>query len=185
MRLTILLTAVLAIVFGGMFWAVYSGLYNVAATERHTGFTLWALHTIMKNSVRERARDIEVPQELLAARTSAERGFRNYREMCVMCHGAPGVEPSEVGQGLTPEPPDLAKRVENWSAAELYWIVHHGIKMTGMPAFGPTHADEELWALVAFLQKLPSLTPEAYQAMERAAEDVPHRHGMQMSPPKH
>ncbi len=145
MRLILLLTAVLAIVFGGFFWVVYSGLYNVAATERRTRFTLWALHTIMKNSVRERARDIAVPERLLAS--GAEQGFRNYREMCVICHGAPGVEPSEVGKGLTPEPPDLAERAREWSAAELYWIVKHGVKMTGMPAFGPAHSDEELWAL--------------------------------------
>lgn len=177
MRLIILLTAVLALLFGGLYWAMYTGLYNVAATEPHAGFTQWALQTVMENSVRQRAQDIAVPQELLTARASVEGGFRNYREMCAMCHGAPGVDPSEVGKGLTPEPPDLAESTREWSAAELYWIVHHGIKMTGMPAFGPSHEDEELWALVAFVKELPSLTPEAYQAMERAAGGVPYRHG--------
>jgi mono/diheme cytochrome c family protein len=49
-----------------------------------------------------------------------------------------------------------------WSDAELFWIVKNGIKMTGMPAFGPTHGDEDLWAIVAIMKELPELSEEAY-----------------------
>jgi hypothetical protein len=65
---------------------------------------------------------------------------------------------------ITPTPPDLAKSVGQWSDRELYWIIKHGIKLAGMPAFGPTHSDEELWALAAFLRRLPETTPEQYAA---------------------
>jgi mono/diheme cytochrome c family protein len=52
----------------------------------------------------------------------------------------------------------------------LYWIVKHGVKMTGMPAFGPTHSDERLWTIVAFLKQLPQLSPEKYAEIKHASE---------------
>ena len=47
----------------------------------------------------------------------------------------------------------------------VFWIVKHGIKASGMPSWGPTHDDQRIWAMVAFLQKLPQLTPEQYQIL--------------------
>ena len=54
-------------------------------------------------------------------------------------------------------------------AAEQFWIVKHGVKMTGMPAWGVTHDDELLWDVVAFVRKLPELTPEQYETMVKNA----------------
>ena len=92
--------------------------------------------------------------------------------MCVTCHGAPGREPSEIGQGLNPKPPKLdTAEVQAYSDAELYWIIAHGIRMTGMPAFGPTHEERTLWSLVAFLRKLPGMNAQQYAAMVEATSD--------------
>jgi mono/diheme cytochrome c family protein len=120
-------------------------------------------------------------------------GFRHYHSMCVMCHGAPGRDPSEVGQGLNPQPPPLdADQVQTqYSDAELYWIIKHGVRMTGMPAFGPTHTEKDLWALVAFVRTLPQITPDEYTAMAQTAADGhgvttesghPHTHSHQSQP---
>ena len=81
-----------------------------------------------------------------------------------MCHGAPGVKP-KPWVVLTPDPPDLSTAVRKWTDAQLYWIVKHGIKMSGMPAFGPSHSEEELWGIVAFLRKLPGMAPEEYERL--------------------
>lgn len=113
---------------------IYSGVYNVAATEPHIGFTYWVFNTTMKNSVQSRADEIKVPP--LLDPSLMKKGFMHYRETCITCHGAPGVKPSEIGKGLMPEAPDLAKSAEKWTPAELYWIIKHGIKMTGMPEWG-------------------------------------------------
>ena len=81
--------------------------------------------------------------------------------MCVTCHGAPGVDASEAGEGLNPPAPDLTTgKVQKRTDGELFWLVQGGIRMTGMPAFGPTHKDEEIWKIVAFLRRLPALSPE-------------------------
>jgi mono/diheme cytochrome c family protein len=101
--------------------------------------------------------------------------------MCVTCHGAPGVEASEIGTGLYPAPPDLQAEAAEWSDTELYWTIANGIKMSGMPAFAPTHEPDELWSLVAFVKTLPNVTPETYRSMVAAAGlEMPtsaHRHG--------
>ncbi len=143
----------------GVLVAIYTGAYNLAADKPHTAIETSILHTAMTNSVKSRAAAI-VPPADLDAENRSRNGFHLFDEMCVQCHGAPGKKRGEVGMGLSPEPPDLARVARRWSTAELFWIVNHGIKATGMPAFGVTHTDEQLWSIVAFVEKLPDLTAE-------------------------
>ena len=150
---------------GVLAW-MHSGEYNVAASKPHTALGTWALETVMKNSVQDHAADIQVPP--LNDSSLRAAGFHHFQAMCVTCHGAPGEERSEIGKGLTPTPPELSEAVPEWTDAELYWIVKHGIKMSGMPAFGVTHDEKELWGIVAFLKRLPHLSPEEYQALKQA-----------------
>src|SRR5262245_4431884 len=76
-------------------------------------------------------------------------GVEHYAAHCAVCHGAPGVSRGDIARGLYPPPPDLAKTAPLYTPAELFWIVKHGIKMTGMPAWS-NHSDDELWATVGF-----------------------------------
>jgi mono/diheme cytochrome c family protein len=98
-------------------------------------------------------------------------GSEHFDRMCAQCHGAPGVEPKEVGKGIRPKPPELARIARHLSDRELYWVIKHGIKFTGMPAFGPTHSDDELWALAAFVRRLPRTTPEQYAQLAAAKQE--------------
>lgn len=147
-------------VIGGLAF-IYSGLYNVAATEPHLTPVRWALNTTQVRSVKQHADGVPEPPSVDSA--MLRHGFEHYREMCVVCHGAPGVERGAYGKGMNPTPPDLARMAERYSARELFWIVKNGVKMAGMPAFGPTHADEEIWGIVAFVEQLPEMTPQEYQ----------------------
>jgi mono/diheme cytochrome c family protein len=145
---------------------VYSGVWNVAADRPHYFPVGWLADTTMEHSVRAHADHPQHPS--LSDPQLIDTGAHHYREMCEGCHGAPGVERAEVGKGLNPEPPDLAKTVPQWSAEELFWIVKHGIRMTGMPAWGATHTDDKLWAIVAFLKTLPAMSAAEYQAMTKS-----------------
>jgi len=158
---------------------MYSGIINVAATNPHSALVDWTLSTASDNSIHYHAKGIVAPplngQQMLLA------GFRHYREMCVGCHLAPGIKSSEISKGLMPDPPKLQEAAEEWTPAELFWVIKNGIKMTGMPAWGPTHSDKKLWQIVAFVKKLPKMTPEQYKAMEMAAgpdidEEAGHLH---------
>lgn len=149
---------------------IYLGLPDVAATTPHWTITEWMLSTTMENAVRRRAADLAVPADLEdPARIRA--GASAYDGMCVGCHAAPGVEAGVVAEGLLPPPPELAEEAGHWEDAELFWITKHGIRMTGMAAFGPTHADAEIWDVVALLRRLPELSPAEYRSLSgRAGE---------------
>jgi mono/diheme cytochrome c family protein len=164
---------ILAVVACSAFIA--AGGYNIAASDEHAGLTHWLLDKTKQRSVAVRAETNRVPETFNA--TQVKGGFTEYNEMCVTCHGAPGKEPSDIGKGLNPHPPDLGKAVTKWSNAELFWILKNGIKMTGMPAFGATHSDETLWSIVAFLRELPRTSAANYQAMEQSGSQQGHDSG--------
>ena len=85
-------------------------------------------------------------------------GLDQYRNNCVICHGAPGVAGAALSKGINPPAPALGKSGDDTPDGELFWVIKHGIRMTAMPAFGPTHTDEEIWKIVAFIRHLPDLT---------------------------
>ena len=160
--------------------AIYAGIYNIAADVPHTQPVYWLLEELRDRSVAIRAKDIVVPKDLdELKRISAGAG--QYAEMCSGCHLAPGMKRTEISRGLYPRAPEL-RRKSDLTPAEQFWIIKHGVKMTGMPAWGITHDDELLWDVVAFLRKLPELTAEQYRALVKSApthEEL--MHDMEMS----
>lgn len=116
---TLLIAVAVALLAGAVF--VYSGFYDVAASRPHNPLSRWLLQTAMHNSVRAHAKAVGAPPQLGA--DEVRHAAREFAEMCVACHGAPGVERGDWGKGLTPEPPELAKAVQYWNERELFWIV--------------------------------------------------------------
>jgi mono/diheme cytochrome c family protein len=158
----------LLLVLVGTAWVgIYAGLYNIAADVPHTQPIYWLIETLRERSVAVRARDIVVPKDLEGA-NRISKGAGQYAEMCSRCHLAPGMKRTEISRGLYPRAPEL-RRQTNLTPAEQFWIVKHGVKMTGMPAWGVTHQDELLWDVVAFVRKLPELTPEQYETLVKNA----------------
>ncbi len=152
---------------------IYSGLYPIGADNKHNGFTFWVLETLRTKSIARASKDIEVPSledpQLLLA------GGADYNDMCSGCHLKPGEKDSDMSLGLYPSPPNLTVSAEEHghegdshddsdsNSKQRFWVIKHGIMASGMAAFGPTHDDDRIWAMVAFLNKLPELTPEQYQ----------------------
>jgi mono/diheme cytochrome c family protein len=151
---------------------VYSGVYNVAASSPHGAVSGWIMEAAMHSSVERRAGLIEVPD--LGDRSLILAGANDFEGMCVQCHGAPGREPGAVGKGLNPTAPDLSEAADEMTAAEIFWITKHGIRMTGMPAWGATHADEALWPVVAFVESLPGMEAAAYADLLESANGMGH-----------
>lgn len=168
-----LIAALLVGLLGGLF-IVLSGAFNVAAIEPDSAVTEWVLHTTMRRSVAMRSAAIVAPKSFTEAQ--ARDGFGEFSAMCAGCHGAPGRMRSAVGKGLRPRAPDLAQAARNWDSGSLFWIVKNGIKMTGMPAFGPTHEDQTIWNIVAFVSRLPDMTPEQYRQLEEQTAGSGHQH---------
>ncbi len=170
----ILTTMIIAVAIGviAVVGFAYSGIYDVSASSSHSGIVNWLLSTTSHASVERQAKRIEVPDfddEMLAL-----AGVNDFNSMCKGCHGAPGQDAEEMGQGLNPPAPDLAESGAEMTSAELFWVTKNGIKMTGMPAWGATHDDDALWPVVAFLKKLSNLDAAGYQAMLADAEGIGH-----------
>ena len=153
-------------------WA-YSGQYDVAADAPHWDLTTRVLATIRERSIEARAADLTAPN--LADPALIALGAEHYAAMCTGCHLAPGVGDNEMRKGLYPQPPILSERRDR-SPAQSFWIVKHGLKMSGMPAWGVTHDDQAIWGLVAFMQQLPTMDAAAYKALTEDAGDAGHDH---------
>lgn len=139
---------------------VLTGGYNVAATDRHNPLVAWALSTTMRNHVQDAAEDVGEPPAVTPAMIAAGAG--RYKSMCAHCHGGVGAGRAEWAKAMRPMPPPLAHAAQRWSIEEVHWIVHHGVKMSGMPAFGPTHDEEAIWTIAAFVEAMPKMSAEQY-----------------------
>ena len=170
-----LIAVVIAVVFAAIF--VYSGVFDVAADVPHSELTARLIEAVRDRSIAVRIKDIQVPA-LDDPHLIAE-GAEHYAAMCAECHLAPGVDKTDLREGLYPTPPNLTKHIAA-NATEMFWVVKHGIKMSAMPAWGLTHDDNTIWTIVAFLRKLPALKPDEYAQMTANAaaehEEREHQH---------
>jgi len=168
-----LLVLLLFVLAGTAF--VASGVYDIGADAPHWRLTERVIGVLRDRSVHVRADGIDVP-DLDGADRIAE-GAEHYAEMCTGCHLAPGMQESEIRPGLYPKPPVLAEE-HDLQPAEAFWVIKHGIKMSAMPAWGTTHDDEAIWNMVAFLRKLPTMTPDEYARLTGGGEgEAGHEHG--------
>ncbi len=151
---------------------VWSGVYNVGADDPHWSATHRVLEVARKRSIAVRAEEIAVPD--LSDTALIRSGAGNYHAMCVTCHLSPDLGETELSIGLYPRPPswdalgDLDPRAS-------FWVLKHGIKASGMPAWGKSMDDRYLWGMVAFMQQFPTMTAEQYSAQVAASPG--HSHG--------
>jgi mono/diheme cytochrome c family protein len=157
---------------------VWSGVYDISATDQHLRPTYHLAKLTMRRAVERRAADIAVPP--LGGEAQLARGAALFRAHCVQCHGAPGVAPEPFALGLTPLATPLARSGRERTPAQLYWVVKNGIKMTAMPAWDFRIGEDDLWALVAFMKELPRLSAASYRdfpfgSAERREEEAGRR----------
>lgn len=141
----------------------WTGLAFVSASSGHSQATYWFLDFAKRKAVRTQSAGIEIPPLEDAAQVL--KGAGHYATGCAPCHGAPGKRPAVVAKRMTPEPPYLPAKLDRWETEELFWIVKHGIKFTGMPAWPALERDDEVWAMVSFLRALPEMDAAQYERL--------------------
>lgn len=166
--------------------ALGSGAYNMAATEKHWAVTEKIIAWVRDNSIEARAKNQQVPA--LDDEQMRLMGAEHYDAMCTVCHLAPGMKPTELSLGLYPQAPKFFEREpsKNQNQTEKlerarahFWVIKNGLKMTAMPAWGLSHDDNSIWAMVAFVLELGAMTPEQYQQIVQAAKTQSHDHDHQ------
>jgi mono/diheme cytochrome c family protein len=142
----------------------FGGFYSVAANREDPAIVHWALMKVRTNSIVHHAQD--QPPSGFDDPAKVQAGARAFSELgCINCHGAPGVKWAKFSEGLQPDPPDLKDVVQEATPSQLFWVIKNGINMTGMPAFGLIEVpDQEIWSIVAFLKKLPSVSEANFKA---------------------
>ena len=153
----------LAVVVVGAVAFVWFGMYNVAADEPHWPITHRLMETVRGRSIGTRAASIEVPA--LDDEVLIRSGAGNYNAMCVGCH---------LSRGLYPAPPTWSE-LGAVAPREAFWVIKHGVKMSGMPAWGKSMDDRSIWGIVALLQQFPRMTKARYD--ELVAGSGGHDHG--------
>jgi mono/diheme cytochrome c family protein len=148
----------------------FGGFYSVAGTAEDPSAVTWALTRVRTASIDRHAKD--TPPASLDDAGTVKAGARAYAKFgCANCHGAPGVTWQKFSEGLHPDPPDLKEVAGDLSPAQLFWVIKHGINMTGMPSFEQAGVkDEEIWAIAAFVKKLPGVSEADYKSWSGASE---------------
>jgi mono/diheme cytochrome c family protein len=160
----VILTVVVVLLLGALGAALFveSGFYNIGADDHHTSAVLALITQLRDRSIAARLDSIK-PQ-LAPTPAMTKSGAGHYASLCVGCHLAPGVAKSDLRTGLYPHPPNLAQQ-DIQESRRAFWIIKHGIKMSAMPAWGKTLDDDAIWEVVAFVRKMPDMTPEDYQEL--------------------
>lgn len=162
----------LGLVAAGGALALYLGVYDVGADAPHTRPVYALLEFARDRSIAARANSLAVPAGLDEP-ARLRQGAGNYEAMCSGCHLKPGAAPTELSRGLYPAPPDLTRT--SVPVAQAFWVIKHGIKASGMPAWGRSMGDEYVWNMAAFVQQLPQLDRATYDAWVARSEG--HSHG--------
>lgn len=145
----------------------WSGLISVKASIGHWKTTDIILHWVMRSSVRTAAIGTSVPTFTEGMLPMAARHFE---AGCAICHGSPSKPRPDSVAKMLPPPPNLNDKIATWSDAELFQIVQHGVRYTGMPAWPVADREDEVWAMVAFLRRYPELDAEGYRDLAGVPE---------------
>ncbi len=165
----------LVLVAGAVYYFLWSGRFAAAATapaDMVDRVAPWVLHRVLARQTA--GLSVELPKDVAAL----DRGLSHYKENCMPCHAAPGFEKAEFAQGMNPPPPELySPMTQEMSDAQLFWITKNGLRMTGMPAFGVNHTDDEIRDIVAFLRHLPKMSDEEKAKLKPADPAFAHEGG--------
>lgn len=149
-RAVVLILVLAVLLLAGLAWG--ASQFNLSALEQPGEVETYLAAKAKHWLVGRRARGI-VPPPVDDPERARFAGEMNFGGSCANCHGFSGRKPTDVGRSLYPPSPDLGSPgVQEWSDAELFWIIKHGIRNTGMPGFGNIHSDQEIWNLVRFVR---------------------------------
>ena len=150
---------------------LFTGRFPVAASTTDGTALRWALMEAREHGVQRSAAGLVAPSFTTA---DIREGASHFKGMCQSCHGGPGAEPEEFAGGMNPHPPNLARATGDLSVEQVFWIAKNGLRMTGMPAFGKTDDDEELWKVAAFVKQMSKISPSEYASLPNAHEAEEH-----------
>jgi mono/diheme cytochrome c family protein len=133
------------------------GLMPVSADGAHSRVEARIMPMVLHASIVHHAPGETNPVSL--NENNLKAGVDTYKTMCARCHSTPEGQRSVYGQSFYPPAPQLPKGMAQYSDSQLFWLIKHGIRNTGMPAWGSMLSDEEIWQIVSLLKNSQDLPP--------------------------
>ncbi len=163
-------TLLLSIIVAGIAGAAAFGWVTIrrgfSARDNPSAMEAYVAKTARKLSIPASERDAKNPFAPTAEVLSEARA--HFADHCAICHGNDGSGKTEIGQNLYPKPPDMRQpETQNLTDGQMYYIIHNGIRLTGMPAWGGPDKDDDSWKTGSFIRHLPQMTSEEMKEMEQ------------------
>jgi mono/diheme cytochrome c family protein len=154
--------------------AIFVGAYGVLLVRR--GFSAREQPSALEATLVRATRRMATPRAMKDATNPfaatpeiLQEARRHFADHCATCHANDGSGQTEIGQNLYPKAPDMRlAATQNLTDGEIYSIIHDGIRLSGMPAWGPASEarDDDSWKLVLFIRHLPVLASDEIKDMQ-------------------
>jgi mono/diheme cytochrome c family protein len=162
---------VILLVMGGLAvgFMVYVRSHGFSARVEPSATEAFVARKVRSFAVPRGARNAVNP--VAASAEVLSTAMEHFADHCAICHANDGSGNTTIGKGLSPRAPDMRlAATQNLTDGEIYYIIHNGIRFTGMPAFGEDSSgnpDEDSWKLVHFIRHLPKITEDEIQEMKK------------------
>lgn len=148
-------------------WAyTRSGYMPVSADVSPGTFERYIASTALDASIERQARRAKNPVPITDA--NLIDGMKFYTMNCAQCHGELTRKASPFGESFYPPAPQLILHPLDDPEWHIFYAVKHGIARTGMPAWGKTASDDDLWKVTAFLSRINNLPPAVQEKWKTA-----------------
>lgn len=167
MRVWIMLLILLVLAGGGAFFMFPAWTHGFSARDEPTALEAFIARRMRRHALPSGAREARNPVPLSEEVLSEARA--HFADHCASCHGNDGRGRTRIGQNLYPKAPDMQlDATQSLSDGEIFYIIHNGVRLTGMPAWGDGTPEDDLdsWKLVHFIRHLPDITQEEVEEMQ-------------------
>ena len=163
--------ATIAIIAIGSFAYLRLGLAEVRGDLPPSRLESVLMSSAVHASVRREAP--EMPNPFPPTDENLTAGGRLYIDGCAGCHGVPGKAKNDGGNVLFPPVPQLPLMGTEYTEAQIFWVIKHGIRRTGMFANGKWNTDKEMWTMAAYIKRMQSLPSRVQEELAKPKSASP------------
>jgi mono/diheme cytochrome c family protein len=96
-------------------------------------------------------------------------GMNIYQSNCAGCHGDTLHPHTAFGDSFYPRVPQFAEDAPDMPENQNFYIIQHGVRLSGMPAWNPTLSEQQIWQVTTFLSHMDKLTAQVSEQWKTAA----------------
>ncbi|MGH9397891.1 MAG: c-type cytochrome [Terriglobia bacterium] len=165
MRFIIGFIVAIILIVAGLYVFLEFGFMSFRADQSPSGFeTKYAMKAVDASTKRNAP---PLPNPFPVTDASLLASVKLYKEHCASCHGDPVTQQRVLGKSFYPPAPQFMTDAPDMPANQNFYIIKHGIRFTGMPAWGKLLSDNQIWQLTAFLSQMKKLPPPVDQEWQQ------------------